>query len=604
MSKLEAGRGVGHIAGGGATVMPLSAASLAAKERHDSLIAALAKRKRARELALPTNDNEVKLELRQLGEPICVFSEGPPERRERLREVLAAALAKEDAAEGDEGGGLAVSASEAILAAREAAAELAGSAVARAEPAQAELFYTEGTSALRAARLEIAADSLRRASARLAAEQAARSREPDPSIARALSWGVRAAERAVTQLVGLQPQHSASPDERPLSALALSQPHSANGPVTLAVGGWGGSVRLISLPLCTQVQPSFRAHTERIGGLAFHPDAASRLSRAADAGAHDEAEGAADAAGGEGGLRSCSDLVCLATAGGDGVARLWPARPEPANGHAAPSAMDTGEQPPSSSAGCAEVRPLLELKGHVDRLGRCAFHPAGGHLATASFDGTWRLWDVRTGTELLLQEGHSRAVYCLAFQADGALVASAGLDALVRVWDCRTGKCAHARWTQGWARRAGGRTLRELPRGFARAHSSPKSRPLAAHIAARTPAPHRSLFPPPRSLARSPPRACTGVCRRFPATTAASSRSPPRPMASPSPPAPQTTPSGCGTAGSAARWPSLRRTRTSSRPWPLEGRVSSGRMRVHGCSPPPSTARCARGTRRSSWAAT
>ncbi len=48
---------------------------------------------------------------------------------------------------------------------------------------------------------------------------------------------------------------------------------------------------------------------------------------------------------------------------------------------------------------------------------------------TASFDGTWRLWDVETGSCLLEQEGHSRAVYAVAFHPDGSLAGSAGLDA-------------------------------------------------------------------------------------------------------------------------------------------------------------------------------
>ena len=56
--------------------------------------------------------------------------------------------------------------------------------------------------------------------------------------------------------------------------------------------------------------------------------------------------------------------------------------------------------------------------------------PAPRHLGTASYDGTWRLWDVETGACLLEQEGHSRSVYALAFQGDGALAASGGLDAI------------------------------------------------------------------------------------------------------------------------------------------------------------------------------
>jgi len=73
---------------------------------------------------------------------------------------------------------------------------------------------------------------------------------------------------------------------------------------------------------------------------------------------------------------------------------------------------------------------LHTLEGHTDRLGRIAFHPMGQHLATASFDTTWRLWDLEAGTCLMEQEGHSRSVYTISFQTDGSLIASGGLDAI------------------------------------------------------------------------------------------------------------------------------------------------------------------------------
>lgn len=87
------------------------------------------------------------------------------------------------------------------------------------------------------------------------------------------------------------------------------------------------------------------------------------------------------------------------------------------------------------------TQPISTLKGHSHRVVKVAFHPSGRYLSSASYDGTWRLWDVETSKELLLQEGHSKEVYSVAFQpTDGSLMASGGLDAIGRVWDLRSGR--------------------------------------------------------------------------------------------------------------------------------------------------------------------
>ena len=46
------------------------------------------RRRRVRAITVSTNDSEVKAEFRALGEPICLFGEGPADRRNRLRELL------------------------------------------------------------------------------------------------------------------------------------------------------------------------------------------------------------------------------------------------------------------------------------------------------------------------------------------------------------------------------------------------------------------------------------------------------------------------------------------------------------------------------------
>ena len=80
------------------------------------------------------------------------------------------------------------------------------------------------------------------------------------------------------------------------------------------------------------------------------------------------------------------------------------------------------------------------FKGHEGRVSHVKFHPTDKYIASASFDNTWRLWDVTTEQELLFQEGHSKEVYSIDFQQDGSLLCSGGLDNVGLVWDIRSGK--------------------------------------------------------------------------------------------------------------------------------------------------------------------
>ena len=83
------------------------------------------------------------------------------------------------------------------------------------------------------------------------------------------------------------------------------------------------------------------------------------------------------------------------------------------------------------------------LTGHTGPVNEMAFSPNGRLLATASADGTARLWDPATGKHRHTLTGHTGPVYGVAFSPNGRLLATASADGTARLWDPATGKHRH-----------------------------------------------------------------------------------------------------------------------------------------------------------------
>jgi WD40 repeat protein len=72
---------------------------------------------------------------------------------------------------------------------------------------------------------------------------------------------------------------------------------------------------------------------------------------------------------------------------------------------------------------------------HPVTIRRAAFSPDGRRIATASHDGTARIWDVATGRSLGAPLRHAAAVKAVAFSPDGQHILSGDAHGLAWFWD-------------------------------------------------------------------------------------------------------------------------------------------------------------------------
>ncbi|EPT30482.1 WD domain, G-beta repeat-containing protein [Toxoplasma gondii ME49] len=447
----------------------------------------------------PTHDRTVRKVLRALGHPICLFGEGPFERRQRLKVLFA------------EGVSLSPEELQNFTLEDESLSRAARVEEASAEDvAEDELFFTEGTESLLEARRLMFGDSVRRARLRLRQEQQLKRDVPKP-----LSFKSQA---ALLLPSASSPSLSPLPKDSVLRRVCQFCSHLQS---QLAVrASQVGDDRPLT---CCRFSPG----SSRLLRFSSRPDIATKATEEGseetgeaplkrvktERGESDTAEADRRKAAREEGV-SClgekaSDLIAdphlqeswggdsqfLATSSWNEVVKLWSAqegelllelRGHTGRVHAlawrdtpegeAPSDSDKVEKggvplllasggadggiclwdihrlQPRNCAGLASSaktsssnqnsRELLvcKLEGHEDRVNRVAFHPSGRFLASTSHDETWRLWDVEKQQELLLQEGHAAAVYGVSIHPDGSLIATTDLSGVVRVWDLRTGR--------------------------------------------------------------------------------------------------------------------------------------------------------------------
>ncbi|XP_046394754.1 coronin-7 isoform X4 [Ischnura elegans] len=112
------------------------------------------------------------------------------------------------------------------------------------------------------------------------------------------------------------------------------------------------------------------------------------------------------------------DYSRLAVACDDGMIRLW-------------KIPEGGLLEPTNEAECT-------LPGHSEKIYFIKFHPlASDVLASGSYDMTVRIWDLASGTERIILEGHTDQIFSFAWSPCGTRCATLCKDGCLRIYEPR-----------------------------------------------------------------------------------------------------------------------------------------------------------------------
>ncbi|CAL4065560.1 unnamed protein product, partial [Meganyctiphanes norvegica] len=357
-----------------------------------ALLEEFERKRRARMIHVTTDDSEVKEQLRQLCEPICLFGEGPADRRNRLKDHLS--RVGEDALKssypGESGKRMEKHDNEVEPGVR-----------------PEETWYHEGPTTLKDARMYLVKYSLPRTKARLKKERIEKS-VPEPTIT-AKKQEMQSKLRSF-QMVGSQNAHT-----RPVSYVSFSPDGSY-----LATSSWSGVCKTWKVPECKEEQV-LRGHDCYVDCIEWHPEATLSMEASA---------------------------LNLVSSGRDGSVQLWSLSSDQPLGELPklesrvsrvkfhPSGRFLGACVHDNSWRLWDLEiqeEVLFQEGHSKPVYCIAFQGDGSLAATGGMDAYGRVWDLRTGRCVMFLTGHQNPVLCADWSPQGYHLVTGSEDNTVKI---------------------------------------------------------------------------------------------------------------------------------------------------------------------------
>ena len=389
------------------------------RERQAAELAAIELRRRARSITVPTNDILVRRRLRELQQPITLFGERQPGRRDRL-----AALLAKLAVEGIEPGKV---------------EEEKKDEEKKVEVKKA--FLTPGPTLLQAARMRITEYSLYASQRRLQREK-----QLADSSSLYLPHPALSSYTATASTLG---------DSRPLTSCAFSP--SAE---LLATSSFSGLCKVWQVSNSSE-RYVLKGHTFNATDVVWHP----RAERGQSASVVNLASSGMDGnimlwplqptAADDADMQAASAATSLSSSLTPAAAETPTISPlATLSSHAARvnrvAFHPDGYHLFSSSHDCSYAlhdvstqQTIYTQPGHVYGVYALSVHGDGSLVLTGDMGGVVQLWDVRSGKTALTLTGHARAVLCGGWSSSGWCCVTGSEDHSVRVWDVRGKRCLY-----------------------------------------------------------------------------------------------------------------------------------------------------------------
>ncbi|KAG2378143.1 hypothetical protein C9374_008765 [Naegleria lovaniensis] len=420
------------------------------------------------EFKIPTLDRDVRIKLREMGEPITMFGEGPPERRERLKRlVVIQRLREEEERNEDErrmderedytghGSELMADFQRELIAKgrqdlistlaknqlQEEQEEMVDELEEKEDITQQYFTFEASNTNLASVRESIAMYSLQSAQQRLETirefvdvvkKDKMGQHTSKPGIAaqlvdrkNRLMDNVQKRLSMVSSVIG---------DSRPISQIKILG-HDFGKCIT---GAWSGDMKVwqVANPCFKEEEPITDETDEKEPEMPLQDEDESyscSLIRSYT-NAHDERVTC---------LQVRNEFVLSSSA--DRIIKLWNMEDESEKPAQVFNVVESESNDMTDHNSASSEEPALKRENlkagdiHTAVINRLSIHPNGQQFVSTSSDHTWCMWDLSTYQPLYIQEGHYCPVYAVDHHPDGGILCTTDFNGVVKLWDLRTG---------------------------------------------------------------------------------------------------------------------------------------------------------------------